>query len=95
MRGFVFGFVGTVALAAFSSGVAAQPVAEGLECRPPLASPEGFQDCRTRIAAGQVLCRCRVVPGLDAARRSPVNEAVSALTPRRETAPAGAAASLR
>lgn len=103
MRGFVIGLVGTLALgtltlAGSASSALAQPLLEGRECRPPVASPAGFQDCQIRVVAGQAVCRCRIAPGLDVTRRSPVNEAVSALppAPRTSPAPAGsAAASLR
>jgi hypothetical protein len=95
MRGFVLGLVGSLAWAGLAAGARAQPLAEGRECRPPAASPAGFQDCRTRFAAGQAFCRCRIVPGLDVARRSAVDEAAGTLTPRAGGALSGdAAASL-
>ena len=81
MRGFVIGLIGSLTLAGLPVSAAAQPASEGQECRPPVASPAGYRDCRTHIVADQQICRCRVVPGLDITRRSPVNEVVSALSP--------------
>lgn len=94
MRGFVLGLVGLLAWAGLAAGALAQPLAEGRECRPPAASPAGFRDCRTRLAAGQAFCRCRIVPGLDVARRSAVDEAAGILTPRAGKARLGDAAAL-
>ena len=98
MRGFapalVAALFGVLAWAGSATGVPAQALApsvtRGRECRPPAASPAGFQDCRTGVADGRAVCRCRIVPGPGAVRRSPVDEAVSALPPRRT--PSGDAA---
>jgi hypothetical protein len=82
MRQIVFGLIGCLSLAGLASGAAAQPLSEGQECRPPMASAAGYRDCRAHVVAGQQVCRCRVVPGLDLTRRSAIDEAAAALSPR-------------
>lgn len=95
--GLLAGLLGSLVLAGAPAGAQPLSLPEGQECRPSLASPAGFQDCRTRVVAERAVCRCRIVPGLDVTRRSPVEDAVSALTPAPRAggaAAAGAAVSL-
>lgn len=97
MRHIVFGLVGCLSLAGLGSGVAAEALSDGQECRPPIANAAGYQDCRVHVVAGQQVCRCRVVPGLDLTRRSAVDAAAAALSPRTDGAQLldrGAAAAL-
>jgi hypothetical protein len=82
MRQIVFSFIGCLSLAGLSSGAAAEALSDGQECRPPVASAPGYRDCRVHVLAEQQVCRCRVVPGLDLTRRSAIDEATAALSPR-------------
>src|SRR4051794_19672875 len=58
---------GLAALLSTSSVAVAQVGRSGEQCRPAVADPEMYGNCRTRLVRGNEVCRCAILP--QAARR--------------------------